>query len=1249
VEIQVCPSCGAVLKAKNKGCLNCGTAQSKFAATQVATLAQPAPPMIVSVAPDRLILERIVANRQLVALVPENSHPYIENRQSDQPPAQEVDGGLASSFSYASPISDNLQTVLPDNNDARETSQATAPTNNYQQQSSTGSFPLEGAGFFGGQDLSGPHTPQTVAATQEESAPWDQDLEDEQIAVAAEQAPQSAVSISLSEGTQLTGNSAQATISSAPSTPPAPTLSASPAQVEPPAPAQAPAPSISLQSAIQGSAQPAPALAKSTATSDFFTATAAPSPATSTFSEPPLEESRPHVAGPDFFSGKNKASNNYDEDAPTKKISPAKAAQAFDFFADGPGGRSEKSEPVMARASGSQEDEAHTSFEDLLKRNTKSNPSAQSQESSATDFRKSAPTNTLAKPGFYDSASDDEEEDDEEVDDIDEDEEENDEPPTRRSFSGGTATATVRSSQKNSPKNLKAKASSGKNKLKSGGRKQNDDEDENNDEEDNEDSNGKKKASGKLRSMSSGGLFNLGGFPIGPKLIGISACIIGMLFFAISHVIGNLSASGLPNASAGLKMPNLPSVPSMPKVAGLWSIKIIKDKKAMIGVMELHQQGFGLYGRGRDSMGNFSINGNLSLPNKIQLKKQYLDPNGRNNGSPIFYEGAIDFEGVPLKAMGVWQFSQKKGSNFSYLNKARTINVTGRWIAQLTKALPPDSVTIASDPSKVFGGSGNSATDKPFNFIDFFSKNGIFVALGGGIFAVSAVFSLFGPNGLINIWNKQKYIPSQFKGQHDKIKSQLAKPIKKGSLPLGQRVEWKPWLPLPWIPKDLAIPPDLRKANPHLLILGQGGKGKTRLIAHMLMQDILGDERAVVAIDSDGSLVDLITTTIAAHPKANELAKRVILIDPTYKGNKTAYNPLELLKEGDIQTAAASIVYGFKAIYTEVPGSQSQWNAQTADILRNAVLLLMANGKTLTDLPSLLNDNDFRDILLENVERKKDDRQEFSTLLDQWGRYKKLARTDQWITWVEPILNRINPMLSNPRIRNILTKPDGDLKLIDVITKKKILLVKIPQGEFGQDANLLGSLIVAGVKQSALTLSSSSAKNQQNVSLYLDNFDNFIEQETLENITSETKKFKIGFIGVTKSLQHLPEDFRNNLIINIGTLITFALAKKDGDLLGPQMFPIDGRKVKHQTMSNLFNPINSSPQFELVSDEEKLNIDKIVRQEERTFFCYRMGAEAGLFNLKSHDFNEVPENKINHKLIEKMHTQSSKKADKQQA
>jgi hypothetical protein len=1262
LEILVCPNCGAVIKPKNQGCAACGAAQSNFAATQVATLAQPAPPMIVSVAPDRLILERIVANRQVIALVPSLATPQHSAYDEPVPDSMSMDGSSSQAFpdfSSSSLFSFTDLSQTPglfdfagvSSEDAREGTanggDGDQSSHDYARQTSTGSFPLEGIAYAQSRDagveaVQTIQPPQPVALDRDAAAPWEQDPDQ----YAIEENPDiKAIDTPFATQAEQTASTFFQE-------------SSKPEQAQQPEP-------IPLE-------QPAPVMVQPAATT---------APADQSNQVEPAN-ARPKVAMPQLAS--------------------AKSSQAFDFFSEnnGPKSGSKANRPKRYEENA----EAHSSFEDLLKRNTKSNPSATIDESQSKGGLKSqasrsafldngdmqdpddddAPTvrvdkinkskvMDLAKSKAKKAKSDLDDDDDnldsdsqnqeefDEDDDLDDDDQD-DTPPKRRSFSGSDYNQAPKSSTRLKDRALARQKPGSKRHANDDDDEQDDDQDADEDDDDEAGNSrakkgksaiGKRKAPSKMRgNTGSGGLFTVAGFPIGPKLIAISACIVAALFFAISHVVSNVASVGLTNPAAL----RLPSLPQTPKVAGVWTLIARQKQQNYPGTIQLKQQGFALNGQGNDSIGTFKLQGSLTPPNKIELKKQYVDRNMRPSGVPIFFGGLVDFEAVPMQAKGVWQLTRKSGSQFSYLNKSRSETVSGQWVATLRQAMPVEEgglpiPTMAMSNGSTPGISAQTGTTNSgkFNIIDFMGKYGIIVVIGVGIAVVGGVFSLFGPNGLINVWNKKKYIPSQFKSQHDKVKAQLAKPMKKGSLPLGQRVEWN-WYTgwLPWVVKDLNLPPELRKANPHLLILGQGGKGKSRLIAHMLMQDIISDDRCVVAIDSDGSLVDLITTTISAHPRGKEIARRVVLIDPTNKKNKNAYNPLELLKEGDIQTAAASIVYGFKAIYTEPPGSQSQWNAQTADILRNAVLLLMANGKTLTDLPNLLNDNDFRDILLENVERKKDSRIEFNTLLDQWSRYKKLARTDQWITWVEPILNRVNPMLSNPRIRNILTRPDGDLKLLDVITKKKILLVKIPQGEFGQDANLLGSLVVAGIKQAALTLSSSGSKAQQPVSLYLDNFDSFIEQETLENITSETKKFKIGFIGVTKSLQHLPEDFRNNLIINIGTLITFALSKKDGDLLGPQMFPIDGRKVKHQTMSNLFNPINSSPQFELVSDEEKLNIDKIVRQEERTFFCYRMGAEAGLFNLKSHDINDVPDNKINHKLIERMHFSPSKKREEAQ-
>lgn len=650
-------------------------------------------------------------------------------------------------------------------------------------------------------------------------------------------------------------------------------------------------------------------------------------------------------------------------------------------------------------------------------------------------------------------------------------------------------------------------------------------------------------------------------------------------------------------------------------IGGRWRIRY---QTGIVDDMEITQHGRSFIGRGVAHYGpgldlGFAIDqGLISRDGGIAFIKRF-DAGAWQSGAPkepIEFRGRLNRDdhdsGEATRLGGTFKVSLKKAPDEYEL-------ITGSW-----SAVPSRFV----QPAEKKTGRFTIENWVRRNFTDERGRldlSRIFMSLAGLVLATCATlvaisFAVFSPSGLISRFEKQKYIPSQYRREHRQALAQLGKRLTAGAVPLGTRPEWHFWWP--FSPRSLSIHPDLRRENPHMLILGGSNKGKSRLMASMIAHDIRSGDRAVVLLDSDGNLVDLIAEYIEKH--APERESDLIYVDPA-GGDGFYFNPLAIPADGDLQALANAVVQGFKTMYAESPGQQSQWSEQTANVLRNAALLLAVNDRTLLDLPALLQDHDFRDLLLEKVELHRNERAEYGSLLDNWGQYKKLARTDQWITWVEPILNRISPTLGDGRIRQVFSGKGENLDLKSVISERKILLVSLSEGELDQNGNLLGSLIVTGLQQAALALSRRKSGSGP-VALYLDEFDRFVEKDTVKRLTNETRRYQIGVVGCLRTLQHLSEEFRSQLMVNLGTVAVFALAKKDADLLGGQIFRVDGRKYKHRPLKDFFNPVNASPVFELIMDEEKLNIDRIAGQKDRTYFCYRVGTEAGVFKLRAPDF-----------------------------
>lgn len=148
---------------------------------------------------------------------------------------------------------------------------------------------------------------------------------------------------------------------------------------------------------------------------------------------------------------------------------------------------------------------------------------------------------------------------------------------------------------------------------------------------------------------------------------------------------------------------------------------------------------------------------------------------------------------------------------------------------------------------------------------------------------------------------------------------------------------------------------------------------------------------------------------------------------------------------------------------------------------------------------------------------------------------------------LSPVQNKIGQVVATPLVRNVLSQWRPSFELAEVLARRRILLVRVPKGELGADpANLLGSLLVAGILQAAMRRS--EARTRVPFHLYIDEFQNFTT-DAFAAILSEARKY-----GLTLTLGHqyfeqvLPS-VRAAVLGNVGSLVSFRVGAEDAAVL----------------------------------------------------------------------------------------------------
>jgi Type IV secretion-system coupling protein DNA-binding domain len=315
----------------------------------------------------------------------------------------------------------------------------------------------------------------------------------------------------------------------------------------------------------------------------------------------------------------------------------------------------------------------------------------------------------------------------------------------------------------------------------------------------------------------------------------------------------------------------------------------------------------------------------------------------------------------------------------------------------------------------------------------------------------------------------------------------------------------------------------------HLHVLGPTGTGKSTLLVHLMLQDIVSGA-SVVALDPKGQLVDEV---LARFPESRR--DDLVVIDPTDPA-PVGLNPLAA--PADAELIADQLLSIFAKLYAD------SFGPRTSDVLHAALLTLVRTpGTSLATLPLLLTHDGYRRRLV--------------------GRLDDPLGTGPFWTWYEsrsdaerqqiiaPTMNKVRPFLLRPALRAVIGQSAPRFDLRDIFTKPRVVLVNLAKGTLGPGGSaLLGTLLLNQLWQTTLTRSSLPADQLRPVYLYVDEVQDFLRLPAdIGDLLAQARSLKLAFTLAHQHLGQLTPDLQTAVLTNARSRVLFQLSSADAAVL----------------------------------------------------------------------------------------------------
>jgi hypothetical protein len=324
----------------------------------------------------------------------------------------------------------------------------------------------------------------------------------------------------------------------------------------------------------------------------------------------------------------------------------------------------------------------------------------------------------------------------------------------------------------------------------------------------------------------------------------------------------------------------------------------------------------------------------------------------------------------------------------------------------------------------------------------------------------------------------------------------------------------------------VSIPESVRRT--HVALFGKSGVGKTTLLYNMAFAD-LHSGIGFSVIDPHGPLVADLLSVI---PRSR--TKDVILLNPAADYSRiVGINILESVRPADRDLVVSSVI---KIISNLWPAN---WGPRSEYLLVHCLHALFESPEpvTLAALPKFITDKRYRTSIVAHVTDP--------VVLEFFDWFESInGHLREEIA--SPLLNKVSKFVTNHLMRAIVGQQTSSFDFRRLMDDRLILLASLSKGSLGDDvSSLLGSLIVTKLALASLSRENVPEEKRQLHILYCDEMQNFTLGIDLPTILAESRKYALGLVVGTQTLDGLPKPTVKAIFGNCSTIASYRVSGDD--------------------------------------------------------------------------------------------------------